>query len=129
MNAFQQAFDALRALVLGAQTEYSRVLVGALPPDDSMVMAVSAGAEENTSLDLPGALNLDIVLNAKHREQDNVMAALFDVHTQVPRMMDLPRGNGWQILSVSTSSAPSFIEYDGDQWLYGSALEVHISID
>lgn len=129
MNAFQQAFDALRALVLDSQSEYSRVLVGALPPNDSMVMAVSAGAEENTGLDLHGDLNLDVVLNAKHREQDNVMAALFDVHTNVSRIKDLPRGEGWQILSVFTSSAPSFIEYDGDQWLYGSALEVHISID
>lgn len=129
MSTLREAFDGLRRLALLSQEVYDRINVGAMPENDSLVMTVSAGIEENVGLDLRGDLNLDVVVNAKHRLQTSAWDALNDIHYTIPRMKDLPAGNGWQILSVSTSSSPTFIEFDGDQYLYGSGLEVHIYIE
>lgn len=129
MSALRQAFDSLRHIALMSQDVYQRINVGAMPAEDSLVMAVSAGVEENTGLDLRGDLNLDIVVNAKHKDQTSAWDALNDIHYALTRDKNLPIGDGWQILSVSTSSSPTFIEDDGDQHLYGSGLEVHIFIE
>ena len=129
MSALREAFDAVRHLALMSQDVYDRAIVGAMPEKDSLVMTVSAGGEENVGLDLRGDLNLDVVVNAKHNLQINAWDALNDIHHALSREKHLPTGNGWQVLSVSTSSAPTFIEFDGDQYLYGSGLEVHIYIE
>lgn len=129
MSALQEAFDAIRAMAVSAQSVYPRIGVGTLPDEDSACMALSAGGEINTALDLTGDLSLDIVVNDKHREQRKALDALADIHRTLPHERNLPRGEGWQILSVSTSSAPTYIEFDGDQWLYGSGLEVHVYIE
>lgn len=129
MSALREAFDEIRRIALMAQEVYDRIAVGAMPESDSLVMAVSAGAEENTSLDLRGDLNLDVVVNSKHKTQTSAWDALNDIHYILPRMKNLPSGDGWQVLSISTSSSPTFIEFDGDQYLYGSGLEVHIYIE
>jgi len=129
MSALREAFDAIRRMALLSQDVYDRINVGAMPENDSLVMTVSAGAEENTGLDLRGDLNLDVVVNAKHKNQTNAWDALNDIHYMLPRMKDLPIADGWQVLSISTSSSPTFIEFDGDQYLYGSGLEVHIYIE
>jgi hypothetical protein len=128
MSALRNAFDALRALAVSAQTVYDRALVGAMPESDSLVMMVSAGGEQNTALDLSGDLNLDIVVNAKHRSQTAAWDALNDIHYNLARMKELPQTEDWQLLSISTSSSPTYIEFDGDQYLYGSGLEVHVYI-
>lgn len=92
-------------------------------------MALSAGGESSVSLDLRGDLSMDIVVNDKHKDQTKAIDALADIHHNITAIKNLPTGDGWQILSISTSSAPTFIEFDGDQWLYGSGLDVHIYIE
>lgn len=129
MSALREAFDSLRHLALLSQDVYDRIVVGAMPENDSLVMAVSAGGEENVGLDLRGDVNLDVVVNAKHNLQTSAWDALNDIHYILSREKHLPTGDGWQVLSVSTSSMPTFIEFDGDQYLYGSGLEVHIFIE
>ena len=129
MSALREAFDAVRKLAVMAQDVYSRAVVGYMPESDSLVMTVSAGGEENVGLDLRGDLNLDVVVNAKHRLQTSAWDALNDIHYTLSRIKSLPAGDGWQVLSISTSSSPTFIEFDGDQYLYGSGLEVHIYIE
>lgn len=124
MTAFEQAFDALRGLIRDAQGIYPCVNVGALPPGDSMATALSTGSETGTDLALHGDLDLDFVLNARHRSQRAVLGALTDVHYRLSRRKDLPGGEGWQILSIATSAYPSYLEHDGGQYLYGSALRV-----
>lgn len=128
MSALRQAFDAVRSLAVQAQGVYDRAFVGAKPEKNSLVMTVSAGTEEDTSLDLRGDLNLDVVVNAKHSLQTSAWDALNDIHYTLSRMTNLPADDDWQILSISTSSSPTFIEFDGDQYLYGSGLELHIFI-
>lgn len=129
MSALRDAFDAARMLMLNAQAIYDRVDVGALPAEDSLCAAISAGVNENEDLSYHGDLNLDVVLNAKHRLQISAMDALADIHCTLSRMTELPIGEGWQLLSISTSSAPGFIEFDGDQYLYGSGLQILMYIE
>ena len=128
MSALRNAFDALRALAVSAQTVYDRALVGAMPQNDSLVMMPSTGGDQDTDLDLSGDLNLDIVVNAKHRSQTAAWDALNDIHYNLTRMKELPHTDDWQLLSISTSSSPTYIEFDGDQYLYGSGLEVKVYI-
>lgn len=128
MSALQEAFDAVRDMALKAQSTYTRVWVGALPDEDSLSMAISAGGDVSTALDLTGDLSLDMVVNAKHKNQSAVLDALADIHRTLTRARDFPLGKGWQVLSIATSSAPTYIEFDGDQWLYGSGLDVRIYI-
>lgn len=129
MSALQTAFEALCDLVISHQDVYPTYSIGAMPEADSIVMQISAGGEENVGLDLCGDMNLDVVVNAKHRFQREAFDALADIHHFATRLKELPRGDGWQLLSISTSSAPTFIERDSDQFLYGSGLEVHLHIE
>lgn len=129
MSAMLDAFKSLMGLVLDAQDVFLQVSVGTLPAEDSLCMALSAGGESSVSLDLRGDLSMDIVVNDKHKDQTKAIDALADIHHNITAIKNLPTGDGWQILSISTSSAPTFIEFDGDQWLYGSGLDVHIYIE
>lgn len=129
MTPFTEALDALMDLVVNAQVVYDSITNGSLPPNDSMVIALSSGDDINTDLALHGDLDLDFVVNAKHRSHRNVVAALTDVHYNLSRMTSLPKGNGWQLLGIETSSFPSYIEHDGDQFLYGSGLRVLLYLE
>lgn len=129
MSALQTAFDVLCQQALSCQDVFTTYSVGSMPSNDSLVLQISAGGEENVGLDLHGDLNLDVVVNAKHRLQREAFDALADIHHFLPRKKELPHGDGWQLLSISTSSAPTFIERDADQFLYGSGLEVHLYLE
>lgn len=128
MSPLQSAFEALCDLILNCQSVYTDYIIGAMPAANSLCMQISAGVEENTALDLSGDINLDVVVNAKHTRQAEVFDALADIHHYLPRIKQLPSGQDWQLLSVSTSSMPTFIEKDSDQYMYGSGLEVHLYI-
>lgn len=128
MSALQDAFSAVCDLLAACQDVYPTYEIGAMPASDSLVMQISTGIEENTGLDLCGDLNLDVVVNAKHKSQREVFSALADIHYRAGRLKDLPRTDCFQILSISTSSAPAFIERDSDQYLYGSGFEIHINL-
>lgn len=128
MSELREAFEAIRAMALAAQSTYEIISTGSLPPNDSIVMVVSAGGETTATLDHRGDLTLDIVCNAKHKSQPIVMDVLNNIHKELTRTMNLPRGNGWQVLGITSSSLPTFIEKDGDQFLYGSGFNVKLWI-
>lgn len=129
MSAIIQAFDAVRDMVLAAQSTYRRVEMGALPAADGLCIAISAGTPEHTALDLRGDLSLDIVCNAKHQRQEAALDALAEIHRALTTAAVLPSGTGWQVLSISTSGAPCYLGREEKQWLYGSALNVKLSIE
>ena len=128
-NKLQEAFDAIRAMAQEAQDIFPGIDVGSMPAGDRLCMRFTAGAEEDMALDLRGDLNMDMVVNARHRNQRDAWAALCAIHRHLTRTRPLPYGDGWQVLDIATSSAPAFIEQDGDQYLFGSGLEVLIYIE
>ena len=128
VSKLREAFDAIRAMALAAQTTYDEVQVGSLPTADSMVMLIAAGAEKTATLDHHGDLTVDIVCNVKHKFQMVALDVLANVHQELTSTTNLPAGDGWQVLSLSSSSLPTFIEKDGDQFLYGSGFNAKIWI-
>lgn len=128
VSKLREAFDAIRAMALAAQSTFDSVGVGSLPPDDSMVMVIAAGGEKTATLDHHGDIAVDIVCNAKHKLQIVALDVLANVHQNLTQTTHLPSGEGWQVLSLSSSSLPTLIEHDGDQWLYGSGFNARIWI-
>lgn len=122
------AFDAIRAMALAAQSTYETVYMGAMPADDSICMLISAGGETTATLDHRGDITLDIVCNAKNKLQTTVVDVLANIHHALTTTFDLPSSDEWQVLSITSSSLPTLIEYDGDQWLYGSGFNVKLWI-
>lgn len=128
VSKLREAFEAIRAMALAAQSTFEKIETGSLPVDDSMVMTIGAGGEVDIALDLHGDQIVDIVCNAKHRVHATVIDVLSNVHRELTTSMHLPSGDGWQVLSIATSSLPTFIEKDGDQFLYGSGFNAKIWI-
>lgn len=128
MSAIREAFDAVRALALASQSHYDKIYVGALPEADSLVMELTAGGTSAETLDLHGDLSLDVVINCKHSSHPAAIDALAQIHYALTTTTDLPVSDDWQVLSISTSSAPRYLDYDGDQWLYGSGIDIHLWI-
>ena len=127
MSIQAQVLDALRQLIddLGC---YARVTVGPLPPEGGLSLAPSGGAAYAT---LAGGWTaaLDVVLNARHERQSVALEALCSIHEALARRDDWPAGEGWQIVSVRPASAPGYLDREGGQWLYGSALTLHYTAD
>ena len=78
MSALESAFEALCDLIASYQSTFMTYSIGAMPAADSLVMQISTGSEENTGLDLCGDLNLDVVVNAKHKEKPPTYRGLAD---------------------------------------------------
>lgn len=104
---------------------YSRIKVGSLPQRGGIAMYVGSGAPQSVFMD-KGTLNtIYATANAKSKGQKQATAALEQIHSYLTRIKEYPSGEDWQIIDVSTSSAPSLIgqECDGD-YLYGSILQI-----
>lgn len=127
-SKLREAFEAIRAMALAAQSTFETIETGSLPANDSMVMVIAAGGEQTPTLDHCGDLTVDIVCNVKHRFHTVALDVLSNVHHELTRTKHLPSGEGWQVLSLSSSSLPTFIEKDGDQFLYGSGFNAKIWI-
>lgn len=127
-SELREAFLAIRAMALAAQSTFETIEIGSLPAEDSLVMVISAGGETTATLDHRGDLTVDIVCNIKHRVQMVALDVLANIHKELTRTKRLPSGEGWQVLSITTSSLPTFIEKDGDQFLYGSGFNAKIWI-
>lgn len=128
MSIQAQVLDALRSMA-GETNPYAAVTVGALPPQNGLCLAVSAGRAGVRTLSGGGCVTLDVTLNAKHENQRTAMDALCTIHEALTRRADLPCGEGWQMIAVRTAAAPSYLDREGGQWLYGSALSVEYAED
>lgn len=124
MSRIQEAFEAVRALALAAQSEYDRITVGALPPEDGLCMAISTGTSTGETLGKDGRIKLYSVVNCKNSDQKTALETLCAIHEALCAENDLPGDDGWQISRISTTGAPSYIGMDGDQYLYGSSIEI-----
>ena len=109
---------------------YSRITVGAMPANGSIAMYVGSGAPQSLFKNKATHETIYATVNAKHKEQQKAQQALEDIHVHLTRLKDYPSGTerhgiGWQITSIATSSAPSFIGQDGAQYLYGSIIKIN----
>jgi len=131
LTPYENAFDALLNMAVEAQEVYADVRVGVMPEANSLCINLSpASGEVDTDIGLRGDLMWDIVCNAKHKQQGRALAALVGIHNALTRSTALPTGDGWQILSIASAGAPSFLSREKDgQYLYGSGLSVKVYFD
>lgn len=128
MSIQVQVLEALCA-VIDAMGNYAPVSVGPLPADHSLSMAVTTGRSTNATLSGGATVTLDIVLNAKHENQATALDTLCAIHEALTGANTLPGGEGWQVTAVRTGTAPGYLNREGGQWLYGSALSVEYLTD
>lgn len=118
--------DVLVAVVeLANQTNpYAPVTIGALPPNNGISIAWSAG-NLDTFMNKKAAVSMSAVLNAKHQNQQTAADALGTIHTALNMATAYPKADNFQITNIETIGAPSYLGREqNNQWLYGSSLEV-----
>ena len=108
-----------------AAEPYAPILVGSLPHDNGLSMAIAAGSP-TYSMDKGARHELSIVLNGKHTDQATVSNTLGELHELLTTRTTYPTtAEGCQITSIETLSAPAYLDReDNSQWLYGSSLRV-----
>lgn len=119
--------QVLEAVVALAQATgpYASIEIGALPPDGGICMGVSGGGAVNEFMARNAVIELDVLLNGKHGEALAVSDALCLIHEALTHREEYPSGDMWQMLNISTISAPSQIEREeSGQLLWGSSLRV-----
>lgn len=114
-----QALSAMLETLLGIPAH-----MGPLPSQAGLAMAAGAGSESEPTLAGGRTVALDVALSMKHPAQQTALDTLCRAHEALARTDGLPLGEGWQVISITTASAPGYLDRTGDMWLYGSALRV-----
>lgn len=126
MNSIpKQVLEAVRTLAQDSGFAYAPIVNGALPPDNGISMTTAGGGMDTTFFSVGQSILLSLVLNAKHENQAAAQNALNNLHAYLTRRKSFPRGDGWQITSITTDSVPMYLDREqSKQWLYGSGLAV-----
>lgn len=126
MNSIpKQVLEAVRTLAQDSGFAYAQIVNGALPPDNGISLTTAGGGMDTTFFSVGQSILLSLVLNAKHENQATAQNALDNLHAYLTRRKTFPRGNGWQITSITTDSVPMYLDREqNNQWLYGSGLSV-----
>lgn len=126
MNSIpKQVLEAVRMLAQDIGFAYAQIVNGALPPDNGISLTTAGGGMDTTFFSVGQSILLSLVLNAKHENQAMAQNALDNLHAYLTRRKTFPRGDGWQITSITTDSVPMYLDREqNNQWLYGSGLSV-----
>lgn len=121
----KQVLDAVRALAQESGYAYAPIVNGALTPNNGLSMTVAGGGMDTTFFSVGQSIVLTLTFNSKHEDQAAALNALNNLHAYLTRRKSFPRGNGWQITSITTDSVPMYLDREqSKQWLYGSGLAV-----
>lgn len=126
MNSIpKQVLEAVRTLAQDSGFAYAQIVNGALPPDNGISLTTAGGGMDTTFFSVGQSILLSLVLNAKHENQATAQNALDNLHAYLTRRKTFPRGDAWQITSITTDSVPTYLDREqNNQWLYGSGLSV-----
>lgn len=126
MNSIpKQVLEAVRTLAQDSGFAYAQIVNGALPPDNGISLTTAGGGMDTTFFSVGQSVILSLVLNAKHENQATAQNALDNLHAYLTRRKTFPRGDAWQITSITTDSVPMYLDREqNNQWLYGSGLSV-----
>nr|DAU72862.1 MAG TPA: Minor capsid protein from bacteriophage [Caudoviricetes sp.] len=126
MNSIpKQVLEAVRTLAQDSGFAYAQIVNGALPSDNGISLTTTGGGMDTTFFSVGQSILLSLVLNAKHENQAMAQNALDNLHAYLTRRKTFPRGDGWQITSITTDSVPMYLDREqNNQWLYGSGLSV-----
>lgn len=118
--------EILRAVIDMAMltNPYAQVVIGSTPPLNGIAMT-GEGGPDSVHLDIGAEQTMNIVCNGKNVDQRAVIRALDKIHRFLTFRKDYPRGDDWQIYSITTIASPRLLGVEqNSQWLYGSSLLV-----
>ncbi len=122
MSVITDVFEAVLGLM---NTEDRTVLIGALPPDNSVAAYISGGGIKSTFLDKGFAYNLLVSLEAKNTAPQTALDTLNDIHQAVTQRKNYPTTEAYQITDVETVNSPFYVGREkNSQHVYGSTLRV-----
>ena len=119
--------DVLNSVINMAETVelYAPIVIGSLPADNGISIAVGSGTAAATFLTKGMAYELTCALNGKHENQQTASDALNDIHQALTQTKTYPSTNTYQITNIETVATPSYIGREaGSQWLYGSSIRI-----
>ena len=127
---YDEIFLAVKALATAQASPYTAIIHGAMPQTDGLAMYAGPGSEDEAYLDRGGTYSFDAVLNGKHSNRQTVVTAMSNIHMALARRNEYPKGEGWEITRIRTTTSPNFIEQESStgQWLYGSVLEIEFYV-
>lgn len=127
---YDQVFNAVRDMAIGVvPSPYTTIEIGSLPSGETLAMYQGPSLPREVYMNRGELSELLIALNGKHRAQAKVTAALSALHSSLKLAESYPSGEGWQILSIETATAPSLLEREPSEprcFLYGSLLRVKV---
>lgn len=104
---------------------YAPIIIGSLPTDNGLCMAIAAGGANSTFLDKGMQYVIDVVFNGKHENQQTISDTLNNVHQALTQTKNYPQTSTYQITNIETSSTPTYLDREANkQWLYGSSLRI-----
>jgi hypothetical protein len=123
-----QVLFALREMI-DALANFAPAQMGALPVENGLCMAVSAGRIQATTLSGGVSALLDVAITCKHTDQAKALNTLCAICETLAKTAALPSGEGWQVTAVRTGAAPAYLDRDGTYWIYGGALAVEYAAE
>lgn len=115
--------DAVLSLIT-TKTTYSPV-VGSLPSREGVAVQIATGAIESAYLPRTELHRDTLVINAKYKSQADAINALDTIHKALTKRIGYSHATEWQIVNISTSTAPDYLGQEGNEWyLYGSSVVV-----
>ncbi len=104
---------------------YANIIIGNTPPTNGISMIISSGSPYLTDLQKGMLYSLNIMLNAKHTNQDTAFDTLSNIHKYLTKKTSYPNQENYQITDISTFSTPSLLlrEENGD-FVFGSTLNI-----
>lgn len=117
LTAMQQMIAALTG---------SAVVIGSLPPLNGYAVSFAGGAARATFRTLVNSdQELPVQFTGKNADQQQLAAAMEQVHQALTTAAQLPFSEKWQIYAIETTSAPQLIGREENiNYIYGSSFRV-----
>ena len=102
------------------------VVIGSLPPLNGYAVSFSGGAPRSTFRTLVNSdQELPVQFTGKNADQQQLAAAMENVHQALTTAAQLPFAENWQIYAIETTSAPQLIGREENiNYIYGSSFRV-----
>lgn len=104
---------------------YCDIVIGSMPPDNGISIAIGAGGPSTTFLTKGMAYEIYCVINGKNTDAQTVSDALNDIHQALTQTKTYPTGATYQITDIETVATPAYSgREENSQWLYSSSVRV-----
>lgn len=122
-QAIEAVMDLIDALGL-----YATVMRGALGTGNGISCEMGPTSPESVWMTKNQYIPMDVTINGKHSNLQTLSEAMNTIHESLTMMRIYPAGDRWEIVDITTMSAPQVIGRESDnRWMMASALSVKVA--